>query len=70
MMHWLPLNPHVTDEKVQVDPNTLVVAYGLVACWLLGGNNGATTKAQTLTNADSYNVFATMAYLPGATFVG
>jgi len=70
MMHWLPLNPHVTDEKVQVDANTRVVAYGLVACWLLGGNNGATTKAQTLTNADSYNVFATMAYLPGATFVG
>lgn len=39
----------------------------MTACYLLGNDKGA-DKSKTLTNADSYAVFATMAYLKKATF--
>lgn len=50
-----------------------MLAYGMMAVWLLAGNNEGDTanagrKDATLTNADSYNVFATMVYIPGADF--
>lgn len=64
----------VTDEKVVVPGDGgSIVAYGMLAVWLLAGNNPGDTvnagrKESTLTNADSYNVFATMVYIPGADF--
>ncbi|PQE30587.1 hypothetical protein CJF32_00009866 [Rutstroemia sp. NJR-2017a WRK4] len=72
MMHFLDLKPHVIDEKVAGDNGKPISAYGLIACWMLSGQAGTKTvdKSKALTNADSYNVFATMAYLPSAQFVG
>lgn len=64
----------MTDEKIVVPGDGgSMLAYGMMAVWLLAGNNEGDTanagrKDATLTNADSYNVFATMVYIPGADF--
>lgn len=62
----------VIDQKVTGDTGGAVTAYGLVAVWMLGGKAGEETvdRSKALTNADSYNVFATMAYLQSAEFIG
>ncbi|KAF7895871.1 hypothetical protein EAF00_005886 [Botryotinia globosa] len=72
MMHFLDLKPHVVDQKVTGDSGGQVAAYGLIAVWMLGGKAGEETvdRSKALTNADSYNVFATMAYLQSAEFIG
>lgn len=89
MMHFLDLQPHgmsfdiglkvwswqdvVIDQKVSGDTGGQIAAYGVIACWLLGGKAGEdknVDRSKAITNADSYNVFATMAYLPSAEFVG
>lgn len=62
----------VTDHTVTGDKGGQVAAYGLIAVWMLGGQAGQETvdRSKALTNADSYNVFATMAYLQSAEFIG
>ncbi|ESZ89767.1 hypothetical protein SBOR_9850 [Sclerotinia borealis F-4128] len=70
MMYFLDLSPHVVDQKVFGDKGTQMAAYGMIAVWMLGGKAGEETvdRSKALTNADSYNVFATMAYLQSAEY--
>ncbi|CAG8978765.1 hypothetical protein HYALB_00012497 [Hymenoscyphus albidus] len=78
LLHWLALMPsefHIGDRNVwHPKEDRLVAAYGYVGAFLLSGHRARTDPRNnwppdfTLTNADSYNVFATMAYSPLALF--
>ncbi len=56
----------VTDQLVTTDGGGRTKAYGMIACFTLANTN----QAATLTNADSFNIFATMVYFPQAVWGG
>lgn len=66
MMHMLPIKPHITDEYYRGDR-----AYGQLRTLNLGLDTDGFPNANPtcLTNADSYHVFATIAYLTSAKVV-
>ncbi|KAI9811951.1 MAG: hypothetical protein M1832_000656 [Thelocarpon impressellum] len=65
MMHLIFKEPAIIDELIEVGTSR-VRAYGMIKCFILGTDK----KAQTVTNADSYMVFSTMAYFPEALWLG
>jgi hypothetical protein len=64
----ITLTPFTVTDVTFVNPSgEKFAAYGYFASWIIAGNSAVQQPVGTtpFTNADSYHIFATLAYCPG-----